>query len=141
MEHPLESLGLLVRRAGLLVDNHEHGLDYAPALDRNPLRQTFRLGRHEVAWVPFALIFGLAVVGLVAAVLVVVAAVFFGPRVEGQAMQPWHEEQSRPAEAVVDGGGGHKAPGTLVLAGVFLVSFAVYYFANWMWLADVWGIQ
>lgn len=44
------------------------------------------------------------------------------------------EESSREGE-------GHHAPGTLVLALVFLLSFAVYYFANWKALADVWHVR
>jgi hypothetical protein len=35
----------------------------------------------------------------------------------------------------------HRTPGTLVLALVFLACFAVYYFANWKWLADVWQVR
>jgi len=35
----------------------------------------------------------------------------------------------------------HHAPGTLVLALVLLVSFAIYYFANWKALADVWHVR
>jgi hypothetical protein len=35
----------------------------------------------------------------------------------------------------------HKAPGTFVLALILLVSFAVYYFANWKALADVWHVR
>jgi hypothetical protein len=31
--------------------------------------------------------------------------------------------------------------GTIVLTGVFLLSFAVYYFANWKALADVWHVR
>jgi len=41
----------------LLVDNHEYGLDYAPALDGNPWRW--------VAPVPFGLMLGLVVAGLI----------------------------------------------------------------------------
>lgn len=50
------SLLLLARRALLTVDNAEHGLDYAPALDANPLR--------FAAPLPFALLLGLAVFGV-----------------------------------------------------------------------------
>jgi cytochrome c oxidase subunit 1 len=82
----------------------------------------------------------IAVTGLLLFILLVVAAVFFGPRIEGP-MQPWHEESARPADAVAEHEEEHKTPGTLVLAGVFLASFAVYYFANWMWLADVWEVR
>lgn len=35
----------------------------------------------------------------------------------------------------------HRAPGTVVLTLVFLLSFAVYYFANWKALADVWHVR
>lgn len=35
----------------------------------------------------------------------------------------------------------HKAPGTFVLALVFLLTFAVYYFANWKALADAWYVR
>ncbi|MBW2385149.1 MAG: cbb3-type cytochrome c oxidase subunit I [Deltaproteobacteria bacterium] len=83
----------------------------------------------------------IAVIGLLMYVLLVVAAVFFGPRIAGQAMPPWHEEPARPADAVTDQSEEHKTPGTLVLAIVFLAAFAVYYFANWMWLADVWEVR
>ncbi|MBW2397517.1 MAG: hypothetical protein JRG95_25005, partial [Deltaproteobacteria bacterium] len=46
-----------------------------------------------------------------------------------------------PPDAVAGDAEEHKTPGTLVLAFVFLVAFAVYYFANWMWLADVWEVR
>jgi tetratricopeptide (TPR) repeat protein len=49
---------LVARRVALTLDNAEHGLDYAPALDRNPLR--------FAAPLPFALLLGLAVFGLFA---------------------------------------------------------------------------
>lgn len=35
----------------------------------------------------------------------------------------------------------HHAPGTMVLVLVFLLSFAVYYFANLKALADVWQVR
>ena len=57
-------------------------------------------------------------------------------------MEPWHEERSNPTETVTVGPDGeHKTSGTLVLAIVFLASFAVYYFANWMWLSDLWEVR
>ncbi len=37
--------------------------------------------------------------------------------------------------------GDHRAPGTFVLVLVLLLSFAVYYFANWKALADVWHVR
>jgi hypothetical protein len=35
----------------------------------------------------------------------------------------------------------HRAPGTFTLALILLLSFAVYYFANWKALADVWHVR
>ncbi len=35
----------------------------------------------------------------------------------------------------------HRAPGTFALVIILLVSFAVYYFANWKALADVWQVR
>ena len=37
---------------------------------------------------------------------------------------------------------GHpETPGTVVLVLVFLAAFAIYYFANWLALADVWHVR
>lgn len=44
-----------------------------------------------------------------------------------------HEEEGEAAP--------HHAPGTAVLVVVFLLTFAVYYFANWKALADVWQVR
>jgi tetratricopeptide (TPR) repeat protein len=55
---PSGSAMLLLRRLLLTVDNAEHGLDYAPALDPNPLRFGAPL--------PFALILALAVFAIFA---------------------------------------------------------------------------
>lgn len=43
-------------------------------------------------------------------------------------------ETSMPAED-------HHTPGTMVLVLALLASFAVYYFANWKALADVWHVR
>ena len=36
---------------------------------------------------------------------------------------------------------GFAAPGTFVLAAVFLVSFVLYYFVNWKYLSTLWGLS
>ena len=35
----------------------------------------------------------------------------------------------------------HRAPGTFALVLILLAAFAVYYFANWKALADVWQVR
>ncbi len=83
----------------------------------------------------------LAFVGLMLYILLVVAAVFFGRPVVGKPMEAWNVEPRGQTDATAQAVDEHKMPGTLVLALVFLVSFAVYYFANWMWLADLWEVR
>ena len=58
MDEPLGTAGLLLRKAFLLVDSHEHALGQSPALDPNPWRRAFPL--------PWALLLGLALYGAVA---------------------------------------------------------------------------
>jgi cytochrome c oxidase subunit 1 len=86
----------------------------------------------------------IAFLGLLAFILLVVAAVFFGRSNAGRPMEAWHAERrvrERLQAQTVDEEGGHRTPGTMVLALVFLASFAVYYFANWLWLSDVWHVR
>lgn len=83
----------------------------------------------------------IASLGLFLFVGLTFAAVLFGRSSEGRAMEPWH--QARRVMAGRTGGDHevHRTPGTVVLTLVFLASFAVYYFANWKWLADVWEVR
>lgn len=64
-DDPWGSLRLLGRRLLLMLDNHEYGLDYPPMLDPNPARPFVRGPGFQLAVVPFALLLGLAVAGLV----------------------------------------------------------------------------
>ena len=53
--------------------------------------------------------------------------------------------EKKPAEIIEHesehGSDAHKAPGTFALVLILLASFAVYYFANWKALADVWHVR
>jgi cytochrome c oxidase subunit 1 len=82
-----------------------------------------------------------AFLGLLMYLLLVVAAVFFGRSIAGEAMTPWQEVEEVAGAAGAEEEDEHNVPGTMVLVGVFLLSFAVYYFANWKWLADVWQVR
>jgi cytochrome c oxidase subunit 1 len=84
-----------------------------------------------------------AFLALLLFVLLVVAAVFFGRSNAGVPMTAWQHGTSPIAEGVGETTEeeDHNTPGTLVLVAVFLLSFVVYYFANWKWLSDVWEVR
>ncbi|HXV76127.1 MAG TPA: tetratricopeptide repeat protein [Candidatus Polarisedimenticolaceae bacterium] len=68
LARPLDTAGLVAWRVALTLDNRELSLDYPPMLDPNPWRTTLRLPPgHELAWVPWALLVGLAGAGAVGA--------------------------------------------------------------------------
>lgn len=73
LDDPVGTLRLLLWRTLLSVDNHEHALDYDPLLDANPWRPVLRFagadvpgGGTQIFLVPFALLFALSTVALVA---------------------------------------------------------------------------
>lgn len=71
-------------------------------------------------------------------VLVVVGSILFGKKIEDTGTVP------AAAESTVTeyGCAAHaKVPGTLVLVGVFFISFVLYYFVNWKYLAEVWPLR
>lgn len=96
----------------------------------------------------------LAFVGLLLFILLTVGTLLFGQSIVGKPMASWGtprplavaEPESfgqpvrvgGPAFAAAEA---HPTQGTMVLAMVFLLSFAVYYFANWKALADAWPVR
>jgi cytochrome c oxidase subunit 1 len=50
-------------------------------------------------------------------------------------------QRRRRSAAQSYGSIGFAAPGTFVLAMVFLVAFVLYYFINWKYLSQVWGLS
>ncbi len=81
----------------------------------------------------------LAGLGGIIFVVVVVGSIFFGKRIESSTK----EVAAEPAEVVGQyGSEKHPAvPGTLVLVAVFFVTFILYYFVNWKYLAEVWPLR
>jgi len=84
----------------------------------------------------------------------VVHAVFLGKKIVGRAMQPWPTpkvlvtRETPPAETpsagdvvVAPRATAVRMPGTMALVIVLLASFAIYYFANWKALADLWEVR
>lgn len=84
----------------------------------------------------------LAFLGLLAFVLLCVGTLFFGAKIKDRSMADWG---TPPALAGAQAGSlanNHTATkGTIILTLVFLACFAVYYFANWKALADVWPVR
>jgi cytochrome c oxidase subunit 1 len=85
----------------------------------------------------------LAVTGLFLFCILCVGTLLAGERNHGRAMRDWGVAQS-VAGAPGEGALAHvhwAMKGTIALTAVFLASFAVYYFANWKALADVWPVK
>jgi len=84
-------------------------------------------------------------------VLITVWSVFFGEKVEAPGFKRVSAREGVGAvpAAAPDPQGGHAgigtwgmvAPGTFVLALVFLSSFVLYYFVNWKYLSTVWPLK
>jgi len=77
-------------------------------------------------------------------ILVVVCSVFFGRKIgDNEVVQLGPVSGAASAAAVARYGneGTLKIPGTVVLVGVFFVSFVLYYFVNWKYLAEVWPLK
>jgi cytochrome c oxidase subunit I len=94
----------------------------------------------------------LATVGGAMYLINTVGSVFFGKKIqtpdfkrvsakEGMAPPPPPEPAFAPAGHGTIGAGGFVAPGTFVLAMVFLTSFVLYYFVNWKYLSTVWPLK
>ena len=85
----------------------------------------------------------IAVTGLLIFAVQCVATLLFGKKNAGRAMADWGVAQPTGG-APGEGAFAHDhwvMKGTLVLTTVFLACFAVYYFANWKALADVWQVR
>lgn len=92
----------------------------------------------------------IAFLGLILFIGLVVAAVFFGRSNEGRPMESWQDKHAtRMKDELIEKGYEEegvdyehvKTPGTLTVVIIFLLTFAVYYFANWKALADLWFVR
>ncbi|MBA2660712.1 MAG: cbb3-type cytochrome c oxidase subunit I [Bradymonadaceae bacterium] len=85
----------------------------------------------------------LAFTGLLIFVLLTVGTLLIGKSNKGRPMACWGVPKTitkigAEAEREVDP---HNTPGAMTLVVILLVAFAVYYFANWGALADVWHVR
>lgn len=82
-----------------------------------------------------------AVAGGAAFCVIIVGSLLFGKKLGDQpCATPMIAEPVTEEQYNANGGSAYAIPGTLVLAMVFFVSFALYYFINWKYLAETWGI-
>ncbi|MCC6948394.1 MAG: cbb3-type cytochrome c oxidase subunit I [Bradyrhizobiaceae bacterium] len=85
----------------------------------------------------------LAALGGIIYVVVVVASVFFGKKVDST-KPVWQFPVTSTAAANVGKYGSHgtvKLPGTIILVAVFFVAFMLYYYVNWKYLSAVWPLR
>jgi cytochrome c oxidase subunit 1 len=81
-----------------------------------------------------------AAVGGIMFILIVVASILAGPRLDvaGAKMTfPLHDK-SRESVSEYGSYGTVKLPGTIILVGIFFACFALYYFVNWKYLSELW---
>ncbi|WP_404425307.1 cbb3-type cytochrome c oxidase subunit I [Nibricoccus sp. IMCC34717] len=83
-----------------------------------------------------------AVASLILFALLCVGTILFGEKISNRPMADWGTAQAlpqSPGETIYQDHWAMK--GTIALTAVFLACFAVYYFANWKALADVWQVR
>lgn len=84
----------------------------------------------------------IAVAALLIFVGLSVGTLLFGKKIEGRPMADWGVAEDTLEASPGSLAHAHWAvKGTMALTTVFLLSFAVYYFANWKALADVWPVR
>jgi len=90
----------------------------------------------------------IAFLGLIIFILLTVAAVFFGKSLKDTKWETWQSEAAMAKNREVYERrdeeyekASHNVKGTLVIVFILLISFIVYYFANWKALTDVWFVR
>jgi cytochrome c oxidase subunit 1 len=83
----------------------------------------------------------LAVTGGALFCLIMVGTILFGKKMgDEKTAETWIAVPVTDEEYAADGGSAYAIPGTMVLAMIFFISFALYYFINWKYLSQTWGI-
>jgi cytochrome c oxidase subunit 1 len=85
-----------------------------------------------------------AIAGGAIYIYITVGSLLWGRRLDEGARSPKFTPIPRLAPTLAAqtyGSAGFAAPGTFALASVFLVSFVLYYFINWKYLSQVWGLS
>ncbi|MCC6592272.1 MAG: cbb3-type cytochrome c oxidase subunit I [Xanthomonadales bacterium] len=85
-----------------------------------------------------------AIIGGAIYIWITVGSLLWGKRLDAgrESREPTPIPPTAPTLAVQSYGSlGFAAPGTFVLAIIFLVSFVLYYFINWKYLSTLWGLS
>ncbi|OGA32011.1 MAG: cytochrome C oxidase subunit I [Betaproteobacteria bacterium RIFCSPLOWO2_12_FULL_64_23] len=85
-----------------------------------------------------------AIVGGALYIYITVGSLLWGRKLDAGALSPKTVPiPVVPSTVALQGHGsaGFAAPGTFALASVFLVAFVLYYFINWKYLSQVWGLS
>jgi cytochrome c oxidase subunit 1 len=84
-----------------------------------------------------------AIVGGGIYILITVGSILIGKPIQVSGYSTDRGVLKMPVETALSGHGhaGFAAPGTFVVALVFLGSFILYYFVNWKYLSTVWGLS
>jgi cytochrome c oxidase subunit 1 len=84
-----------------------------------------------------------AIVGGAAYILIVVGSILWGKPIQVTGYSTERGVLKMPVETALTGHGhgSFAAPGTFVVALVFLGAFVLYYFVNWKYLSTVWGLS
>jgi len=85
-----------------------------------------------------------AITGGAIYIYVTVGSLLWGKKLESGATSAKFTPVARAAPTVAAqsyGSIGFAAPGTFVMAMVFLLAFVLYYFINWKYLSTLWGLS
>ncbi len=82
----------------------------------------------------------LAAIGGALYILIVVGSILFGKK-RDEAAAPAPAEPTAAAATSYGSAGTAAVPGTFMLALIFFVTFVLYYFVNWKYLAETWGVS
>ncbi|MGI9386273.1 MAG: cbb3-type cytochrome c oxidase subunit I [Methyloligellaceae bacterium] len=86
----------------------------------------------------------LATIGGALYVIITVASVLFGNKVDGsnivESLGPMPQPQVSNAVKEYGNAGTFHLPGTYILVTVFFMAFVLYYFVNWKYLSEVWPL-
>jgi len=121
------TLGVARRHWDITLTDAAHAYEY-------PAAAYMMMGLNGI----FAVI---AAVGGALYIVITVATVLFGKRLDTTQVQPLaFPLHSGGAQAVSSYGsaGTLRLPGTIVLVGIFFAAFVLYYFVNWKYLSDLW---